>query len=362
VAWAYRPVTVTAAGRSRLRVTNRQAFVGLGDLAAEWELLVDGDVVERGALDVPDVAPLDSTTIALPCAVPTASDARLTVRFRARRSTPWAPAGHLVAWDEVELRRPPARRRPTAVSTGPVAGLGASPVELSLFRAPTDNDGFKLLPDLSRRLKVGGTALVGWQDAGLDRRPSADVLADLGGSHRHDVEALDDGSEVHTHRIVVPDALADLGRVGVTFRLPAGYDRVRWFGRGPLENYPDRNRGALVGVWERPVDEPPYLVPQEFGMRTDCRWFELVDSTSGTALRVEALHPSTLHCSATRFTASDLYEAAHETDLRPRRGLVVHVDVAHRGVGTASCGPDTLPAHRIPPGPHTLTYRLLRTN
>ena len=159
--------------------------------------------------------------------------------------------------------------------------------------------------------------------------------------------------------VVVPDGLDDLARVGVTFELAAGFDRLRYFGRGPLENYPDRNRGAVLGVWESDVDEAPYLVPQEFGLRTDCRWFEFIDSTSGVTVRLDVVDPIAMHVSATRFSAHDLYAAGHETDLRPRRGLVVHADVAHRGLGTGSCGPDVLDRYRIRPGTYRFSYRLI---
>jgi beta-galactosidase len=110
VAWVHRPVAVSPAGRSRLRLVNRQAFAGLDGLHGEWSLLVGGDVRASGLLDLPEVAPLSSVDIPLPCELPSEPDAQLTVRFRNRRATPWAPAGHLVAWDQVELR-PPARRR-----------------------------------------------------------------------------------------------------------------------------------------------------------------------------------------------------------------------------------------------------------
>jgi beta-galactosidase len=160
----------------------------------------------------------------------------------------------------------------------------------------------------------------------------------------------------------VPDHLDDLARVGVTFQLRSGFDELRWFGRGPGENYPDRNRGAVLGVWASRPDEPPYLVPQEFGLRTDCRWFEFRRSATGEVLRLDVLHPTSLSISATRFTVRDLYEASHETDLRPRRTLVVHADVAHRGLGTASCGPDVLPRYRISPGTHRFSYRLSLTS
>ncbi len=211
------------------------------------------------------------------------------------------------------------------------------------------------MPDLARRLGVGGTALMRWQDAGIDRQPADELVG-----HAHAVTVLDDGSELHTHDVVVPDEFDDLARVGVTFQLRPGIDRLRWYGRGPLENYPDRNRGALLGIWESAPDAPPYLVPQEFGLRTDCRWFEFVESASGETVRLDVAHPQVLHVSATRFTVDDLAAAEHETDLRPRRTLVVNVDVAHRGIGTASCGPDVLARYRIPAGRHRFAYRLSR--
>ncbi|NND75908.1 MAG: beta-galatosidase, partial [Ilumatobacter sp.] len=128
--------------------------------------------------------------------------------------------------------------------------------------------------------------------------------------------------------------------------------------RGPLENYPDRNRGAMLGTWRSAIDDPPYLVPQEFGLRTDCRWIEFTRSATGEVVRLDVLEPTSLHVSATRFTSQDLYAAAHETDLRQRKSLVVHADVAHRGIGTASCGPDILDAYRVPTGRHSFSYRL----
>ena len=79
-------------------------------------------------------------------------------------------------------------------------------------------------------------------------------------------------------RVRVPDALVDLPRVGVRFSLPGRFRELRWFGRGPHENYPDRRSSAMLGRVERSLPMlPPYLVPQEFGLRTDTRWLECTD-------------------------------------------------------------------------------------
>ncbi|MEA3184501.1 MAG: beta-galactosidase, partial [Ilumatobacteraceae bacterium] len=269
----------------------------------------------------------------------------------------YAPAGHLVAWDQVELRRArPARRQRSvrgATPTAAIDDLVTMPVELTLWRAATDNDGFKLMPELAQRLRVGGQGLKRWQAAGVDSTP-ADELVD------HIVErcVADDGSVVYHHRVEVPDSLAGLPRIGVRFGLPARFDQLRWCGRGPHENYPDRLASAMVGTWQGSPDHPPYLVPQEFGLRCDTRWLECIDSSSGQTVRIDVLEPATMHVSATNYRAEDLFVAANQADLHPREELVVHLDVAHRGLGTASCGPDVLPEYELPSGTFTFAYRL----
>ena len=160
------------------------------------------------------------------------------------------------------------------------------------------------------------------------------------------------------HVVDVPAELIDLPRVGVSFTLPDRFDRWRWFGRGPHENYPDRNRSALTAVWEGELDESPYLVPQEFGLRTDCRWVEFHDSTTGDVVRVDSLDGGVLHASAVHHTPADLYEADTHTSLPRCDGVVVHLDAAHRGLGTASCGPDVLPEYRLAAGRYEFAYRV----
>jgi len=75
-------------------------------------------------------------------------------------------------------------------------------------------------------------------------------------------------------------------------------------------------------------------------------------------LRVDVLEPLALHASATHHTVADLFEARTSPELVRRRELIVHLDVAHRGVGTASCGPDVLPEYRLTPGRYEFAYRL----
>jgi beta-galactosidase len=358
VAWVYRPIAVSR-GRSRasMRITNRQSFVGLESYIATWALLVDGVVTKKGTLTLPPIAPHASIDLPLPCEIPTVpGEVHLTVRFAQKRATWFAPAGHLVAWDQLELRSAGPGRRGPIVSNDLAAAVDevlVSPVELTLWRAATDNDGFKLMPELAQRLRVGGQGLRRWLEAGVDRTPADELV-----EHHWDRSVADDGSVVYRHTVIVPEELDDLPRIGVTFALRGRFGQLRWFGRGPGENYPDRRSGSTVGIWTGAPDESPYLVPQEFGLRTDCRWFELVDTEAHSAVRIDVIRPHVLHCSATHYTAADLYAAATATDLRPREEMIVHLDVAHRGLGTASCGPDVLPQYRIRPGRYDFAYRL----
>jgi beta-galactosidase len=374
VAWVYRPVTVQSGRRKgTVRITNRQSFAGLGAFAVRWSLLVDGDEVRSDMWRLPAVAPHSSVDVPLPCAVPAGhGEVHLSVCFTLRRATWYAGAGHLVAWDQVTLRS--ARTSRSAPVLGEEVDLGeesagsgrksaqkrggeavedlVSEPQLCIFRAPVDNDGFKLMPDLSRRIRVGGTALVHWQDIGADRLPAERLV-------EHAVRRVVTGESLEFHhRVDVPAECADLARVGVMFTLPAAFERFRWFGRGPFENYPDRNSAAMLGIWEGSPDEPPYLVPQEFGLRTDCRWFEFIDPVGGRIVRLDVLTPRALHVSGTHFTVDDLYRARTTTELRPRPELVVHADVVHRGLGTASCGPDVLAPYRVQSGTYEFAYRL----
>jgi beta-galactosidase len=113
----------------------------------------------------------------------------------------------------------------------------------------------------------------------------------------------------------------------------------------------------MLGVWEGPPDELPYLVPQEFGLRTECRWVDLIESSTGRIVRVDAIDRP-LHVSATHHRAADLTAGASASDLTPSSELIVHLDVAHRGLGTASCGPEVLEQSRLSAGTYEFAYRV----
>jgi len=150
---------------------------------------------------------------------------------------------------------------------------------------------------------------------------------------------------------VVPDALTDLPRVGTVLETVAGFDALEWFGRGPYETYPDRCAAGWVGDFAMGVDEAftPYIRPQESGGRHGVRRLRLAGPAGELAVHLDRPR----QVSVARFRAEDLEAAAHHGELVPRPGVVVHLDAAHRGLGTASCGPDTLAPYLVGGG----TYR-----
>ena len=169
--------------------------------------------------------------------------------------------------------------------------------------------------------------------------------------HRQ-VTMLVDGALVFDEEIRIPDVLDDLPRVGITFTAAAGLEQLTWIGLGPPETYPDRRVGARFGRWNSTVTDQyvSYLLPQEHGAHQGVRRFTLTDE-DGRGLAVSAEEPFSF--SASHFSAEDLAAADTTADLRPRDEVVVHLDVALRGLGTGACGPDTLPEYRVGGG----TYR-----
>jgi beta-galactosidase len=157
--------------------------------------------------------------------------------------------------------------------------------------------------------------------------------------------------------VVLGPDLEDLPRVGAVVTLPGSLERLEWYGLGPWENYPDRRASAIVGRFESTVADQyvPYILPQEHGHRGDVRWLSLTDERgSGIHVRGRPL----IGFSASRFRAADLYTARHTSDLEPRDEVVLNLDHAQRGLGTASCGPDTDQRHRLAAGTYRFAYGL----
>jgi len=366
--WAIRPVTVEQVKGRRVRVTNRRIFTSTDDLRLDWELLVDGQAVEGGQLDV-EVEPGKSQILTVPARhrVQAGQEGHLTFRWTSRRASAHAPRGHLVSWDHVALTPETALSRPVSrpgrarieIGDDGIDGIWIGDRQMvvgditpTLWRAPIDNESA-----ISLR----------WTAAGLDRPEM--VVDDV--SHVRTGDAFTirrrlvykEHEVTHTtrvsvgddiefdERIDIPKSFRDLPRIGMRFVVPSSLDRLEWFGLGLHETYPDRKSSGLIGRWKSTVDEQyhPFAVPQEHGAHADTRWFSIADDRR-RGLMVSAAEPFLF--SARRHHDHDLAAASTLATLEASATTEVHVDRDVRGLGTAACGPDTLPAYKVRPGRH----------
>ncbi len=159
------------------------------------------------------------------------------------------------------------------------------------------------------------------------------------------------------HRFDVPEELDDLPRLGVAMALAPELDRLQWMGRGPIESYSDRLRGARLGLHTCRVHEQscPYVVPQEYGLHGEVSWLSLCDD-EGRGLRIRGDRP--LLFSALAVRPNDLYAARRGERLRLRDEVWLSLDRFHRGVGTGACGPEVLPAYRVPTGRQWMRFAI----
>jgi beta-galactosidase len=335
-------------------------------LRGSWELADDGVVIGQGELVLPVLVPGEagSGTLAGWHEPGSATGERwLTFRFETAADEPWAAEGTEICWDQVPLVEAPLPSVPVA-SGDPVrldyAGyldhpaLSAPPT-LCLARAMTDNDR---MAGLGERWAAEGLAHPRPGPATVEHHGGVTrVTREIGfGSatvrHTQELTPLADGGVHVAEEVEIPPQLSDLPRVGTVLEVGPGLVEAEWFGLGPHECYPDRSRSGLVGRWRSSIDDlfVPYIWPQEAGGRAGVRWLELRDG-AGDGVRLAMDTP--MQVSASRYRAADLERAEHMEELVARPQTIVHIDVAHRGVGTATCGPDTLDAYLVGGG----TYR-----
>ncbi|MCF7689526.1 MAG: DUF4981 domain-containing protein [Cephaloticoccus sp.] len=408
-------LTVVNAKQGRFTVLNRRWFTDLRDLRGQWALRVNGEIVAEGRLPVlrtPAQAKQEVTVAYPQLHLPNKAEVHLEFSFRIAAKTRWCPAGHEVAWQQFALPASAfARAKPAVVAPRPKStveigattdgwDIMAGPLrlmvnrhqgilvnvthsgqpcitrgpQLNVWRAATDNDGLKLFGSVSwgeerllaKCLRAGYDRMELSATRSVVRLERGDALIEIrqkwrapGANcfirHTHCYRVTPQGELRVTNEFNIDRKLPELPRLGVSLVLPEQLEQLEWYGRGPWENYSDRNRSAMVARYLSTVTEQyvPYILPQEHGNKTDVRWLYLSDAR-GRGIRFTA--QSRMEASASHFTAADLYAATHTTDLTPRPEVHVNLDYAQRGLGTASCGPDTLPQYRINPGAYHFNF------
>jgi beta-galactosidase len=393
------PLVITG-DSTGITITNRHEVLDTSHLTFRAVTEVAGEQVGAGVLDVPAIAAGETASVELPPVDASQPETWLTITAELTENTPWAEAGHRIAWGQLRLDHPAGARHagaapeaaaqaaapasaslPAEVAEGgearhartdagedvtagvhgiDVASLGLSSLRLDVWRAPIDND---VIPGVSDA----------WKEAGLHRVQHRVVSAGLVDGAWEVVTRtappalqwglvatwrwthLQDGSVV-LDLSVAPDGQypATLPRLGITFELPK-VSQVDWFGTGPSEAYVDTRTAAAVGKYSATVAQlqTPYVRPQENGHRIDTRWTQL------DSLRVEAA-PDLFGLTVRDWTTADLANAKHAPDLVAGDTTYVTLDLAQAGIGSNSCGPALPDRYTLHTGTASLSVKFSR--
>ena len=203
-------------------------------------------------------------------------------------------------------------------------------------------------------VEVRTLALLGSEDKQLDAYISGRSYSGFEESYRWIVAG--DGTLTLHHKVNPQGSMpAWLPRMGLTLMLDKSLDRVEWHGRGPQASYPDRKSGYRLGIWHTDVASmyEPYLMPQDYGLRTDTRWVRMTDA-SGCGLEFSMDQPFAFN--AYDCTTDNLTKAVYQFDLQRGGDITLNLDYATSGVGDTARG--ILGAYRAYPTVYERTIRI----
>ncbi len=363
-----------------ITVENIYDFTNLDQYDFKWEIYRNGEKVKEGTFTV-NLAPHQQKDVTLQ--IPSfksqeGSEYYVNVFAFTKNSTELIPAGHEIAREqfksagdyfartaltggklqvskdanrlsftagnvkgEFDLRQ----GRLTSYAMNNERGIINQFPEPYFWRAPTDNDFGN---SMQVNLGIWRTAHVNRQVKSVTAGEQTNdgltikVLYDLAGINvPYTVEYFiqNDGAVRVTSSIDMTGRdLPELPRFGMRMQLPPQFSNLSYYGRGPWENYSDRNTASFVGIYHDDVKNQftwSYIRPQEGGYKTDVRWLSLTNS-SGKGLLIEGIQP--ICFSAINNSTEDLdpgltKKQQHPTDIKPRNNVFLNVDLKQRGVG-----------------------------
>ena len=362
------------AASGRFAIFNKNFFTDTSDFEFRWKITANGELIDFGKVKVPTIKPQSAASVLISSKhlrkATSQGERFITFSIVRKSPMPWASANTEVGWAQFPLIST-ALSKPRTVNAANLAAVidekgsillpyAQVAPRLTLFRAPTDNDR---IGHMATKWAHWGLADLTRGKARITRTARNTTInsewkssAGISIKHKQVIEQVVGGIKV-TETVTLPPVLDDVARVGTSFELSKDLAHYEYFGVGPHENYPDRRIGQ-VGRYESSVDQQyiPYVRPQENGGHTGVRWFTLSNAT-GQRIRVILDKPRMVTVVPHR--AADIAAATHDVDLKPSGTTVITIDAAHRGVGTASCGPDTLDKYIVKPGTYTYSWTIV---
>ena len=391
----YRPVRVVSYDKEsgELVLHNYMDFDDLKDyVKISYELTQDGLVISKGKLAEVSVAPHSEGKTNLKVNVQENGKCYLKLIYHLKKEMPLLEENHILGFDEIEVSQKDAKcqlaekwlertatdselqvneddtqihikgrefaytidRRTALFTEMKFAGREYlnHPMELNIWRAPTDNDMYIKAEwkkaHYDKAYTRAYTTEVVQGKHGVKIVSHASVVAetvqkildvtitwkiDVSGKIDADIEAAKDGE------------FPDLPRFGVRMFLDKKLSDARYFGMGPQESYRDKHQAASHGLYRANVRDlhEDYIRPQENGSHYDCGYVELNNSRYGMA----AFSESTFSFNASYYTQEELEKKTHNYELAESDSVVLCVDYALNGIGSNSCGPVVLDKYRF---------------
>ena len=358
-------------------VKNKQLFSDLSEFELCYIITEDGIKIGEGKVDAKayeNIAPLGEGEISVDYKIPEnlTGEVIITFSFLRKKECRFAPKGFEQTFDQFIIKEADIKEAKAfdgkvkiegtekeftvkgegfeyKFKNGQLASMKKNGEEYLLdafrpnyFRALTDNDidFFNFVEPLT-----SASPLYMWKKATKGAKSKATLVHQY--SHSAYIETSVSAMGVKNDKVtytVYPDgsiavthegtAQMDMLRFGMKFVLPKKYNIVKWYGRGPHENYCDRKTGARIGIFEKSVAdlEHHYMRPQENGQRTDVRYMEISDG-NGRGLKFTSTGDKPFCFNCFHYSVEDLDKAAHIHELEPKDMTTVCIDAMQRGVG-----------------------------
>ena len=391
----YRPVRVVSYDQKNGQIVlhNYMDFDNLKDYVdISYEMTQDGLTVEKGKLANVVAAPHSDAEVELKLQVPNTGKVYLKLIYRLKKQMPLLEQGYELGFDEMKLANEDDRNRQAvkwmeqekAIGTIHVkendrqivlqakdftyvldkcTGLfedmqfaGRSymnhPMELNIWRAPTDNDMY-----IKQEWKKAH------YDAAYTRAYRIEVLQNKHGVLIMEHVAVvadtvqkildvkmtwkinEDGKIEAVIEAIKDKEFPDLPRFGIRMFLNKKMDEITYFGMGPQESYRDKHQASCHGLFRSKVAQmhEDYIRPQENGSHYDCDYVELTNGQCGIA----AVSKNPFSFNASVYTQEELERVSHNYELKESDSTVFCMDYAMNGIGSNSCGPDVLDKYRF---------------
>ncbi|WP_026063125.1 glycoside hydrolase family 2 TIM barrel-domain containing protein [Pedobacter arcticus] len=402
----YQNIHTTWKGNNTIEIYNENFFKNLDDVKLIWEVLQNGKPVQKGSVENLNVGSQQKTQLKLPIkALPKDGEIHLNVVFQQKKSTEMLAVNHVVAEEQLLIKG----IYTNAIAINSIAKVSLSEDENSYqINSKNANLSFNKNSGLLEKYQVNGTNII---EEGFSLRPNfwrAPTDNDMGANLQIKLKAWKTVSEKFAKPtisaklgsdIIIVNVLYDLketsAKLAVTYKvnsagelivnqkllldttqtvamlprfgmkliLRQGFDDIHYFGRGPNENYSDRNYSAPVGIYKQSVAQQyyPYIRPQETGNKTDIRWFTVFNK-KGKGIRVESnefLSMSALHYFQEDLDDGDEKDQRHAGDIKPRKQTQLNIDFKQMGLaGTNSWGELPLKSYLLPAKNYEYTFKI----